>query len=377
MRSSGGLTGSTFELMIQFGRLFTLSSAFLLLTLYATRTYSRNLDWRDEESLYRSALHLNPPKGRGLLYQDRRNFTPAVKCYENAVKYRKTFATAYLNLGDVHQQRGKDDLAATTWDACSRIDGSMVKAQRDHRQAQTSCRLRLGRLLYRKKNYSEARKILEEAVHAAPSSYQFLASLWFSLGEVYDAQGQDHKAEEAFRTALQTAPEHVPSMLTLGYLKNKQNQTLESNRWFSQALAVSSDSVEVYHHIGTAAALRHNITLKGDVIEAEAAYTAALNLSATHMETLRALGTLLREQGKYDKCEEVLETLQSHHPSAESFGDYGAILHLNGKLKKAKEFYEKSLTLNPNSSIVRENLGKLLRKMSSTGIESKQGVTRR
>lgn len=43
-------------------RVFMLS---LLLTLCAMCGYTlrRNLDWRDEESLFRSALHINPPKG--------------------------------------------------------------------------------------------------------------------------------------------------------------------------------------------------------------------------------------------------------------------------------------------------------------------------
>ncbi|EPB73824.1 tetratricopeptide repeat protein [Ancylostoma ceylanicum] len=311
------------------GRTLTVSLAFLALTLHGTRTYTRNMDWMDEESLYKSALELNPPKaysnlGRvyaaqlrlndaeaaykmalehrpnmadtwynlGVLYQERKNLTSAVKCYETAVKLRKTFATAYLNLGIVHHENGDDQEAATIWEKCSRIDGSTVKAQREHQQAQTSCRLRLGKLLIQKKELQRARNILEEA---------------------------------AFQAALQTSPEHIPSLLTMGHLKNRQ----------------------------------------GDVAGAESAYINALELAGTHLESLRALATLLREQGRYDKSEQVLRTLQTHHPSSESYGDYGAILHLNGKLQKAKEFYEKSLQLDSKNNLVKENLRKLERKMAS------------
>lgn len=35
----------------------------VLLVALAARTTHRNNDWRDEESLYRSAVHINPPKG--------------------------------------------------------------------------------------------------------------------------------------------------------------------------------------------------------------------------------------------------------------------------------------------------------------------------
>ncbi|KAK6740304.1 hypothetical protein RB195_008646 [Necator americanus] len=317
------------------GRIPAISLAFVILLLYGARTYGRNMDWKDEESLYKSALELNPPKaysnlGRvyagqmrvneaelayrkaleyrpnmadtwynlGVLYQEKKNLTAAVRCYDTAIRFRKTFAFAHLNLGAVHHERGDDDLAMKIWENCSRIDGSMVKAQRDHREAQTSCRLRLGKLLIKKRQIDKARKILEEAIQRSPRSYRFIGSLWLTLGELYDALGLDVKAEGAFRAALLAAPAHIPTLLTLGHLKNKQNRTVESDSWFSRALAISPNSPEVHHHIGVAAASR------GDIVGAEFAYTTALQLAGTHPESLRSLATLLREQGRFDKTEE-------------------------------------------------------------------------
>ncbi|ETN82398.1 tetratricopeptide repeat protein, partial [Necator americanus] len=106
----------------------------------------------------------------------------------------------------------------------------------------------------------------------------------------------------------------------------------------------------------------------GDIVGAEFAYTTALQLAGTHPESLRSLATLLREQGRFDKTEEVLGILQVHHPSADSYGDFGAILHINGKFQEAREFYEKSLHLEPNNSVVRENMRKLQRKMASLNL---------
>lgn len=40
-----------------------LVATFVVLALMATKTFLRNADWHDEESLYRSALSINPPKG--------------------------------------------------------------------------------------------------------------------------------------------------------------------------------------------------------------------------------------------------------------------------------------------------------------------------
>lgn len=47
-------------------RLFTFTVMLVLMAM-CSRTLYRNLDWRDEESLFRSALHINPPKGRFIL----------------------------------------------------------------------------------------------------------------------------------------------------------------------------------------------------------------------------------------------------------------------------------------------------------------------
>lgn len=36
----------------------------VVLTVYGMRTVIRNQDWQDDESLYRSGVHVNPPKGQ-------------------------------------------------------------------------------------------------------------------------------------------------------------------------------------------------------------------------------------------------------------------------------------------------------------------------
>lgn len=52
---------------VGYGRLsrYTLPRIALIVLIlsYSARTYLRNFDWQDEESLYRSGVHINPPKG--------------------------------------------------------------------------------------------------------------------------------------------------------------------------------------------------------------------------------------------------------------------------------------------------------------------------
>ncbi|XGW07812.1 hypothetical protein V3C99_010728 [Haemonchus contortus] len=381
----------------RFGKKSAVSFGFLILVLHGMKTYERNMDWKNEESLYKSALELNPPKaysnlGRvyasqmrlgeaeaayrnalayrpnmadtwynlGVLYQDMRKFSESVKCYRASINFRRTFATAHLNLGIVYETLGNDESAISTWQLCSTIDGTLVKAQREHRNAQTSCRFRLGRMLLSQGNLHEAEKVLDEAIREAPRSYPFIHSLLYSYGEVAKLLGKNDKAEQLFQAAFNAAPTHIPTLLTMAHLRNKQNRTSESNEWFSKALAVAPKSADIHHHIGLAAASR------GDVARAEMAYKNALKLVSTHADSLKSLAALLREQHRYDKSEEVLRTLMNHHPTSETLSDYGAILHLNGKLDEAKRFYEKSLMLDPSNNVAKENLRRLERKLSSS-----------
>jgi len=49
-------------------RMMLLCGLGLLLGVHGLRTMRRNLDWRDEEQLFRSAISVNPPKGECLCY---------------------------------------------------------------------------------------------------------------------------------------------------------------------------------------------------------------------------------------------------------------------------------------------------------------------
>lgn len=69
---------------------------FLLTTLLAmsAATLRRNLDWRDEESLFKSALHVNPPKGRSTVLM-KPSFTILFVQLANAYGFIRL---SYLNL---------------------------------------------------------------------------------------------------------------------------------------------------------------------------------------------------------------------------------------------------------------------------------------
>ncbi|EFN60712.1 Transmembrane and TPR repeat-containing protein CG4341 [Camponotus floridanus] len=67
----------------------------------SAKTLVRNADWRDEESLYRSALHVNPPKAYGNLgsiLSEQGRIAEAEEAFVQALRYRPNMADVHYNL---------------------------------------------------------------------------------------------------------------------------------------------------------------------------------------------------------------------------------------------------------------------------------------
>ncbi|KOX72250.1 hypothetical protein WN51_01112 [Melipona quadrifasciata] len=82
------------------GRAVLLATA-ILVCLMSAKTLLRNTDWFDEESLYRSALHVNPPKAYGNLgsvLSAQGRVAEAEEAFVQALRYRPNMADVHYNL---------------------------------------------------------------------------------------------------------------------------------------------------------------------------------------------------------------------------------------------------------------------------------------
>ncbi|VDL73235.1 unnamed protein product [Nippostrongylus brasiliensis] len=85
----------------RFGPKVTSYAAFVVVLLHATRTWERNFDWMDEESLYQSAVKINPPKAYsnlGRVYASRMRLDEAETAYKAALLHRPNMADTWYNL---------------------------------------------------------------------------------------------------------------------------------------------------------------------------------------------------------------------------------------------------------------------------------------
>ncbi|PSN52847.1 Transmembrane and TPR repeat-containing protein 2 [Blattella germanica] len=376
----------------------------LLMIAFGVKTYLRNLDWKSEESLYRSGITINPAKAYGnlgnilsmkgqyeeaeacyrkalefrpnmadvhynlgVLLQSHQRFDEAIHRYHVAIQCRPRLAVAHLNLGLVLARVGRTSEAKLVLRRCAGLDGKGLRDIKTHQAARVACLFHIGRLAMDQGRLNEAIDVFLEAVHNRPHYYA-PQSLFNMLGEAYSRQGRDAEAEPWFRAALSTRPDHIPAHLTYGKLLARNRTRLaEAEDWYIRAERLAPGDPAVFRHYG------QFLLSQKRYGEAVAKFENAMALSsAPEYEDLVSTATSLRLAGDFGGAEKYYKLAISIRPQeASSLANLGALYHLIGKLEEAEMYYQRTLRLLPEDEVTKTNLQRL-RNLKRTRHEMKK-----
>ncbi|CAH2991182.1 unnamed protein product [Chilo suppressalis] len=385
----------------------TRSRVFMLTLLIAlssmcSYTMRRNLDWRDEESLFRSALHINPPKAYGnlgsvltaqdrtteaetaferalkhrpnmadvhynlgILLQNQRRYGEAIKSFERAIYFRPTMALAYVNLGTSLMADGRLAEAASALRAGSRAEGVKVRDRREHESARVSALVQLAALHSRRGHWHKALSAYKEALQMLPETNVPIVgwtrhSVLSMAGEIYVLLQQWPQAEHSILSALAIAPNHVGTNVALAQiLARNTSRSIEAEVWFKKALKLAPNDPSVRDQFGMF--LRSQRRLRES---AEQLVTAA-QLAPTDGIRAAAAAQALRDARRCRSAERwYAKAVQLEPENAEFHSNLGAILHLNGKYAAAASSYRRALQLEPNDDVTITNLKRVRALMS-------------
>ncbi|KRY09772.1 Transmembrane and TPR repeat-containing protein 2 [Trichinella patagoniensis] len=356
----------------------------------AVRSWLRNMDWMDEKSLYLSGVSVCPAKALanlanvyaregtlekaeqlykialdqksdtsdtwynyGLFLQNAGRLSEALNAYRNSIQRRPWFALAYLNFGIVLGEMGRTEEAKQHLLHCSKLKSNSMRDLMSHEHAQISCLCNLGRLLADENKHDEAIQIYHEAlnrinVHYAPHA------LYNMLADSYAKIGQTEAAEKYFQQSIISKANHIPAYLAYGHFLWKHGHIIEAREKFELATRLQIQSVQALEHLG------HFYLDTGNLELAIETFVKALKLEPHNFGLVFALATAQRKNDNTTEAERLYKQAVEIEPmSSSAHSNYGAILHMNGKYKNAKEEYLLALQLKPDDMIVLENLKKL------------------
>ncbi|CAI2354565.1 unnamed protein product [Caenorhabditis sp. 36 PRJEB53466] len=364
----------------------------ILLALHAQRTMNRVEDWQSEESLFKSALSVNPTKAHmnlGFVYTTQKKYDlarhhylqalrrkgnladawynlgiltskskngiqEAMRCYHQALMSRSNFAAAHLNLALLYHDSGNQQKAFEHLDQCLTVSGENLKSYRSHIKMKATCAFNKGRLLQKAEKYPQAIRALKLALELGGPHFEHATSVLNSIGTCYSQIGDELAAEHYFEKAIQE--NHVNSYLTMAHLKIRQNKSVEVEKLFDRVMILAPDSITVLQNIALAEFHMRNYN------RSMLFYQRALAVEPAHVESLRGMANLLQETHHHLEAEKFYRKVVDLQPeSYESHANLGAILHLNQKYEAALKAYDSALEINPNDGITRENREKLIR----------------
>ncbi|XP_054263996.1 protein O-mannosyl-transferase TMTC2-like isoform X1 [Macrosteles quadrilineatus] len=345
---------------------------FLLLTAFATKTLQRNRDWKDDESLYRSATSVNPAKaygnlgsvlssaGRlqeaeqalrlalhyrpnmadvhynlGNLLNRQNKFQEAVESYESAIKYRPSLAVAYLNLGQTLESLTRFEEAEEHYVKCLQLDTEGLKDPRAHEEAKKSCLHCLKRLCGEKSCGDQTSIIIQEQSTSRKD-----------LGDL--SKNDNFKLTKKHVENLSLNDNHFHTVL-----KNRTAISREEERYLHN-LQSSPNNPANYVSYGQL------LVKQGRKGEAASLYLRAAQLQPQHHSLVISAAVALRHAGRLGEAEAMYRQARELRPQdATSHSNLGAILHLQGKYQQAASSYREALRLTPGDRVTLANLQKL------------------
>lgn len=142
-----------------------------LLALLAARTWVRNADWHDEQTLYAAAVRTAPESAKAhhnlaVALQRAGDYDDAIAHYHRALTIYPDYAAAAFGIGHIATLRGNDDEAAHWYLAALRRDEHFAKAH-----------LQLGLLYERRRDYPAAQSAFAAGLASEPDDPLLLVNL--------------------------------------------------------------------------------------------------------------------------------------------------------------------------------------------------------
>lgn len=236
----------------------------LVVCLYTTRTIARNWDWKDQESIFKSALKLDTKEVRanaalGQINLDKKDYNEAIRYLEAAIEstddstvhqqlgfayennnqldkayteYRKTLDLApnsyfsNIGLGNIYKKQGKLDEAIDEYK-------KVISSQPDNIDAHFN----LAGIYTEKKMYDEALDEYKKVLKLNPQT----GAAHSNIAYIYELMGELGKAITEYQKAIEIEPNNFHFHDNLGAAYEKEGNKHAALAEYKQALTLQPE----------------------------------------------------------------------------------------------------------------------------------------
>ncbi|MCW1924495.1 tetratricopeptide repeat protein [Luteolibacter arcticus] len=179
---------------------------------------------------------------------------------------------------------------------------------------------------------------------------------WYNLTDSLEESGRYIEAEQAYRKAIEIAPDYAPPWNGLGILlASKLRRNDEAEAAFREAIKIDPAYAPPWHGLGN---ILHDL---GCSKEAEQAFRRAIEISPNSAQPWSGLGRVLRNIGRLGEAEQAYrKSIEADPNYAYPWNGLGNLFLNLLNFKEAEQAYRKASEIDPNFANAWNGLGNTL-----------------
>ncbi len=203
---------------------------------FGIRTHLRNMDWRDNLTLWSKTVIVSPESARahhglGNAYEEMDEYEKAIQEYQTALRLKPYFVEAHYNLGNAYAKQGRLNEAIQEYQIALRLNPEYANAHNN-----------LGNVYSDQGQLDKAMQEYRIALKLNPND----GEAYNNLGNVYAKQGRLDESIQEYQIALRLNPDHVKAHYNLGLVYAEQGRLNESRKKFETVLRLKPDDKDAY-----------------------------------------------------------------------------------------------------------------------------------
>ncbi|KAL3222705.1 hypothetical protein MRX96_000597 [Rhipicephalus microplus] len=392
-------------------RKLVLAALVALVLVLSLRTVRRNRDWLTEEDLYRSGIHINPPKSYGnlanilsahgkkaeaewaykkaltyrsnmadvhynlgILLQEQNRLEEALQSYKLAIQFRPRLAMAHLNMGLVLGIMGRKEEAIEVYRHCAQLDSAGLKDPKTIESTKISALFNLAPLLWHMIDVRTDSACSFRATRSEPALIDVhVSSILDDVARRETPCRLVHfqEAIRVYQEAVAKMPDHYqPQSLynMMGEAYFKLGDFFEAERWYKEALKAKHD------HIPAHLTYAKLLSKLNRPTEAEQWFLRAKGLAPNDSSVYQHYGQFLSESDRHMEAAELYLRAAALAPDEyeiifNAANTLSTRLYLTqlayfsgkpGRNAEAEAFYHTAVKLRPGEVTSHMNLGAML-----------------